>query len=208
MTLLIENTRGNYLLKSGLPMELHPEYRYVLHVGCGPKRREKLHQTFRQEPWQEIRVDINPAVKPDIIASIISMPQIPNNSMDAVWTSHNLEHLYAHEVPIALKEFLRVLKPGGFVLATMPDLQKTAEYIAAGKLEEPIYQSPAGPISAIDICFGHMASIAQGNHFMSHKTGFSSVTLSQKLANCGFGDIRVKSNNLNLWAIAYKPNPV
>jgi hypothetical protein len=36
----------------------------------------------------------------------------------------------------------------------MPDLQKAAAYIAQGKLEEPIYQSPAGPISALDICFG------------------------------------------------------
>jgi ubiquinone/menaquinone biosynthesis C-methylase UbiE len=173
-------------------------------VGCGPPRSDKLHETFRTPLWQEIRLDIDAAVEPDIVASITAMPQVPDDSVDAVWSSHNLEHLYAHEVPVALREFLRVLKTGGFVLLTMPDLQKAAEYVAQGKLEEPIYQSPAGPISAIDICFGHRASIARGNHFMAHKTGFSAQTLSQKLAACGFQDIRVERRGLDLWAVGYK----
>ena len=43
-------------------------------------------------------------------------------SVDAVFSSHNIEHLYPHEVPLALKEFMRVLKPDGFVLMTCPDL--------------------------------------------------------------------------------------
>lgn len=181
------------------------ESKRVLHVGCGPKRADKLHATFRTGEWQEIRVDIDSAVQPDIVASITSIPQILSNSVDAVWSSHNLEHLYSHEVPIALREFLRVLKPGGFALLTMPDLQKAAEFLAQGKLEEPLYQSPAGPISAIDICFGHRASIARGNEFMAHKTGFSVQTLGQKLATCGFQNIRVDRRSLDLWAIAYKP---
>jgi SAM-dependent methyltransferase len=177
----------------------------VLHVGCGRKRREKLHRAFQAGDWQEIRVDINPAVQPDVIASITDMPQIADSSIDAVWSSHNLEHLYAHEVPLALREFLRVLKPGGFVLLTMPDLQKAAEFIARGQLEEPIYQSPAGPIAAIDICFGHRRSVARGNEFMAHKTGFSAHTLALKLAACGFQRVRVERRDLDLWATAYKP---
>jgi protein O-GlcNAc transferase len=177
----------------------------VLHVGCGPKRQDKLHRTFQTGDWQEIRVDIDPAVQPDIVATITAMPEIPGDSVDAVWSSHNLEHLFAHEVPIALREFLRVLKPGGFVLLTMPDLQKAGEYLARGQLEEPIYQSPAGPISAIDICFGHRASIARGNEFMAHRTGFSAHTLAQKLATCGYRRIRVERKNLDLWALAFKP---
>jgi protein O-GlcNAc transferase len=180
-------------------------HRRVLHVGCGPKRQDKLHRTFQAGDWQEIRVDIDPAVQPDIVATITAMPQIPDDTVDAVWSSHNLEHLFAHEVPIALREFLRVLKPGGFVLMTMPDLQKAGEFLARGQLEEPIYQSPAGPISAIDICFGHRASIARGNEFMAHRTGFSAHTLAQKLAACGFRRIRVERKNLDLWALAFKP---
>jgi SAM-dependent methyltransferase len=181
------------------------EFKQVLHVGCGPKRIEKLHQTFHGQDWREIRVDIDPEVNPDVVASMTEMPQISSGSMDAVWSLHNLEHLFAHEVPIALREFFRVLKPGGFVLLTMPDLQKAAEFIAQGRLEDPIYQSPAGPIAAIDICFGHRASVARGNVFMAHRTGFTANSLSQKLAACGFRNVRVDRKNLDLWAIAYKP---
>ncbi|MCA8996833.1 MAG: methyltransferase domain-containing protein [Planctomycetaceae bacterium] len=134
------------------------------------------------------------------------MPEITDSSVDAVWSSHNLEHLFAHEVPVALKEFLRVLKPGGFALLTMPDLQKAAEYVAQGKLEDPVYESPAGPISAIDICFGHRASIARGNHYMAHRTGFSAETLTEKLTASGFFKVRVERKGFDLWAIAYKAN--
>ena len=33
----------------------------VLHVGCGLKRRDKLHGSFHGDDWQEIRLDIDPA---------------------------------------------------------------------------------------------------------------------------------------------------
>ena len=37
--------------------------------------------------------------------------------------SHNLEHVYAHEVPTVLEEFYRVLELGGILCLQMPDLQ-------------------------------------------------------------------------------------
>jgi ubiquinone/menaquinone biosynthesis C-methylase UbiE len=179
--------------------------KYVLHVGCGSRNPEGLHQVFRDGTWTEVRLDVDPAVEPDIVASIVSMPQVPDASVEAVWSSHNLEHLFAHEVPTALKEFRRVLRPGGFVLLTMPDLQQAAAMIAEGLLEDTAYESPAGPIAPIDVCFGHRPSIAAGNHFMAHKTGFSAQTLDRKLADCGYERIRVTREFLSLWAVAHKP---
>jgi len=32
------------------------------------------------------------------------MPMVASRSYDAIWSSHNLGHLYAHEVPLALAE--------------------------------------------------------------------------------------------------------
>jgi predicted SAM-dependent methyltransferase len=81
----------------------------VLHVGCGPPNPQALHATFRSDGWRELRLDINPAVEPDIIASMTQMDAVASGSVDAVWSSHNLEHPYAHEVPLALAEFYRVL---------------------------------------------------------------------------------------------------
>ena len=71
---------------------------------------------------------------------------MPTASVDAVWSSHNVEHLYGHQVPTALGEFNRVLKAGGLALITLPDLQTVCRSIAEGKLEPVLYQSPAGPV--------------------------------------------------------------
>jgi SAM-dependent methyltransferase len=179
--------------------------RTVLHVGCGPANPAKLHAHFRSPGWREVRLDIDPRVAPDIVASITEMTPVADASADAVWSSHNLEHLEAHQVPRALGEFLRVLKPGGFLLITLPDLQAVAAHVAADNLEEPLYQAPAGPIAAIDILFGFRRAIAQGNTFMAHRTGFTATTLARHLRFSGFTNIRTERRTFDLWAVAYKP---
>ena len=191
------------------PVESPAATRTVLHVGCGPYNPNKLHPAFRKAGWREVRVDINPAVKPDIVASMLAMPMVAADSVDGVWSSHNVEHLYAHEVPVALREFARVLKPGGVVLLTLPDLQAVAELIVADKLDEPAYVSPAGPIAPLDMLYGHRPQIAMGNVFMAHRTGFTARTLSQLLTSAGFAQIKVeRGKSFDLWAVGYKPGGV
>ena len=178
--------------------------RLVLHVGCGLKDPAKLHEVFRKDGWKEIRLDINPDVEPDIVGNLIDMKAVDNESMDAVWSSHNLEHLYAHEVPLALAEFQRVLKPDGVLLVTMPNLQEVARHIANGNLEEVLYVSPAGPICPLDILYGFRPNIAAGNHFMAHKTGYIAKTLSEKMQAAGFRNVQVREEGLNLWGAGNK----
>ena len=75
-----------------------------LHVGCGPNYKDKI-KGFNNEMWKEIRFDIDETVNPDIIGTLTDMNSVETGSMDAVYSSHNIEHIYPHEVPIALKEF-------------------------------------------------------------------------------------------------------
>lgn len=174
----------------------------VLHVGCGTYAVERLHNAFRGSDWQEIRLDIDPAVKPEIQASITDLRKhVLDASVDAIWSSHNIEHLYDHEVDSALREFVRVLRPEGFALITCPDLEAIAKLIAAG-VDRVAYESPAGPITPLDMLFGHRRSIQQGNLFMCHRTGFTEERLGKVIVAAGFSEARLlKGQNYELWAL-------
>lgn len=187
------------------PEVLAPAKR-LLHVGCGPKSPHRLHAVFRDpRVWDEVRLDLDPKVVPDIICSTVDMRRlVASASFDAVWSSHNLEHLFDHEVLLALAEFRRVLKPGGYLLLRCPDLLAIVETIARSGLEHPAYMSPAGPIAPLDMLFGHRPSIAQGNRFMAHHTGFSDARLGRLLLEAGFAEALTKcASNYDLWAVAF-----
>jgi SAM-dependent methyltransferase len=181
--------------------------RLVLHVGCGPPTDDNLHTRFRNAEWRELRLDIDPDVLPDIVADIVQMEPVPSASVDALWSSHNIEHVFAYQVPLVLAEFLRVLRPGGRALITTPDLQRAAERIASGRLEEPLYVSPAGPISPLDMVYGHGLEISRGFHYMAHRTGFTVATLRERLQAAGFDDLRVwrETRDRALWADVRRP---
>jgi SAM-dependent methyltransferase len=175
----------------------------VLHVGCGPAHHEKLPLFFQTPEWQEVRLDIDPGCRPDIVASMTSMSAVETSSFAAIFSSHNLEHLYPHEVPLALREFHRVLVPDGLALVTLPDLQSVAELVAQDKLEDTAYESPAGPIAPLDMLYGHRPSLARGNLFMAHRTGFTAKTLANALLRAGFAQVTVRRDGrFGLWAIA------
>jgi SAM-dependent methyltransferase len=181
--------------------------RLVLHVGCGPPVADNLHDRFRTAEWRELRLDIDPRMTPDIVADIADMEGVPSASVDAVWSSHNIEHVFAHLVPKVFEEFLRVLRPVGQALITTPDLQRAAERIASGRLEEPLYDSEAGPVTPLDMVYGHGKEISRGFEEMSHRTGYTAQTLRRRLAAAGFVDVRVRREraDLALWADARRP---
>ena len=177
-----------------------------LHVGCGRLTKANSTPEFQKKEWIETRLDIDENVTPDIISSITDMSVVDSNSFDAVYSSHNIEHLFSHEVPLALKEMHRVLCDDGFLVITCPDLQSVCEHVVNDKLTEPLYQSGMGPISPIDIIYGHRSSISSGNHYMAHKVGFTAKVLYSTLTGVGFKCAAVarQPKAFNLWAVAYK----
>jgi len=179
----------------------------LLHVGCGGQDKSGL-KGFSGPDWTETRFDIDPGVAPDIVGSLTDLSAIESGGVDAIFSSHNVEHLYPHEAPVAFLEFARVLSPDGFAVVTCPDLQAVASFIAEGCLTETLYVSPAGPIAALDILYGHNHSIAAGNAFMAHHTGYTYDSLRKLMEGAGFATFvgLRRPPHFDLWIVAWKAN--
>jgi len=176
--------------------------RRVLNVGSGAPGGGRLHPGFEDGAWREVRLDIDPAVNPDIVASVIDLKSVvADESFDAIWSSHSLEHLHTHEVIPALQEFRRVLRPDGFALVTCPDLAAIARFALANGVEALAYSSPAGPVRPLDMIYGHAHSIAAGRVHMAHNTGFTAERLVRVALAAGFHEVRVIAGaRFDLWA--------
>jgi len=189
------------------PLQTHDlafrERRRVLNGGSGRHTPHSLHTIFKNDGWREVRLDINPAAQPDVVASITNMRAFfGSGSFDAVWSSHSLEHLHGHEVPLALSEFRRILKPDGFVLMRCPDLEAVVAMLLDHGADHVAYTSPIGPITPLDMLFGHAASIAAGHRHMAHKTGFTAARLGHLLLEADFATVLTRSVRCDLWALA------
>lgn len=180
----------------------------ILHVGCGGQDIRSMPPYFHDGTWSEIRFDIDPGANPDIQGELQDLSLIEDASIDVVYSSHNIEHVSSFEVSVVLKGFRRVLGDDGFALILCPDIQSVAQAIFAGNLENPLYISPAGPISAIDIVYGHQKAIQQGQIYMAHKTAFTAETLAKHLMAAGFPHVLVARDRVfGLHAIAFASVP-
>jgi hypothetical protein len=139
------------------------------------------------------------------VTSIVDMkPFVANASCEAIWASHVLEHLSRQQVPRALSEFRRVLAPTGFALIRSPDVETVAQFILDGRIADVIYTSAAGPITPLDMLYGHDASIARGNQSMRHGTAFTESLLGQDLLRAGFSEVRTtRTTTYEVWAAAF-----
>lgn len=176
----------------------------LLHVGCGSLTKVNTTKEFASERWEEIRLDIDESVDPDIVASVLNLEMIQSNSFDAIYSSHNIEHVFSHEIPMMLKEFIRVLNEDGILVVNCPNLLHIAELITKDKLTEPAYISPIGSITPLDMIYGHIESISKGNFHMAHKCGFTPTSLRKILEESGFGSVGVLSrkSQFDIWAMA------
>jgi SAM-dependent methyltransferase len=184
-------------------METEVRQRVFVNAGCGPAGHARLPSFF--ESWRQLRVDVDAAVAPDVVADITDLSAIDSGSVDAIWSAHCMEHLYVHEVEPALSEFHRILKDDGFACIIVPDLQTIAQYIVSDRLHEVIYESPAGPVTAHDVLFGFGPAVARGSISMAHRCGFTPTAMLQRLRQSSFVEVVLRRRpSLELAALALK----
>lgn len=124
-------------------------------------------------------VDIVKRPGADIIAPADKIP-LPDGSCEEVLCIHIFEHLYRWQCDGALKEWHRLLKPGGMLILELPNLIKACQNILNGvKGKHPdqmgmwsLYGDPR-----------------QKDEWMAHRWAWSPVTLSEILTQNGFVDI-------------------
>ena len=65
---------------------------------------------------------------------------LPDKSVDFIFTSHFLEHLYLSDAKNLLDECFRVLKIGGVIRISVPDLEYAVSLYGIGKKKEMLQQ--------------------------------------------------------------------
>jgi len=138
-----------------------------LHLGSGVKRMLGY-----------LDVDAFVAARGILPVSHVELPH-QTASVDEILSEHSLEHIGKYEVPRALAEWSRVLRPGGRLLMNLPNLEWCMKaWLAAPEEVRWGWQ--------LDTIFG-----LQDHPGEYHKTGFTAPRLFQLLSEAGFSDIRI-----------------
>lgn len=141
-------------------------------------------------------IDANPYVMSDIIANTEKL-KLNSGSTEIIYNSHILEHIPRAKVRKILLEWKRVLKPGGKLYISVPDL----EVLFRGYLEIiPEYTVEEKRKQANLLCgiiYG-----GQSTKYDFHYYGYSFESLKFLLQSMGFKDIkRFNCNELGFYNI-------
>lgn len=188
-------------------VEVTKPQKRLLNVG-GQSRTIALPSAYAG--FEQVLLDLDPNVGADIVLDVRELTSLAPHQFDAVYCSHNLEHVRQHEVPVVLAGFLHVLKPGGLAQIIVPDLQELmVTCVQQGiDLDGLLYDSPMGPITPLDVLYGHAATIEQsGQDYYAHRTGFTSRTLANVVEASGFGPMFCQQGNLELNLISFNGSP-
>jgi predicted SAM-dependent methyltransferase len=135
-----------------------------LHLGCGK----------RYIPGY-VHIDAVDFPHVDHVTSIDNLSFIGDDTVDVIYNCHVLEHFKRRDVPRVLSEWHRVLRPGGTLRISVPDLEAVCE----------IYRKTGDIELVIGALFGR-----QDYLYNIHYNVFDLVSLSKVLKKVGFVDVR------------------
>jgi predicted SAM-dependent methyltransferase len=133
-----------------------------LHLGCGSRYITGF-----------VHVDVLRYEHVDVTAMVDDLP-FADAAAELVYASHVLEHFGRHELQRVLREWLRVLAPGGWLRLAVPDF----EAIVA-----------AYPTFGLEAVMG-LACGGQRDSYDYHKVLFDRASLTRALTDAGFVEVR------------------
>ena len=124
-----------------------------------------------------IHVDLCDFEHIDYRSDIKELPFFSDESANLIYSSHSFEYFDPVEAPLVLKEWRRVLKPGGKLRLSVPDFDQLIKiYQLTGNIQKIL-----GPL------FGRMQIESNGvDTLLYHKTVYNFDTLSKLLSENGF----------------------
>jgi predicted SAM-dependent methyltransferase len=105
-----------------------------LNIGCG----KNIHTDW-------VNIDFAPSHPSVIDYDLQKGVPFPDNTFDACYSSHLLEHLKRDKARLLCNEIWRVLKPGSFFRVVVPDLEALVksylDVLSKAKIDEPITEA-------------------------------------------------------------------
>ena len=143
-----------------------------LYVGCGSDRRPG---------W--VCVDANADLKPDVVAVADKLHMFEDECAEIIEACHLFEHLMIDEARAALREWWRVLAPGGELMLELPNLRRCLETMGRHK------DNYGYDISLVGI-FGWPPDVRAEGIWQMHKWGWTPETLTEELLAAGFTTVQ------------------
>ena len=132
----------------------------------------------KREGWTILDTLPGPIV--DYVGNCNDLSFLPDESCSEVYASHVLEHLgYNGEIQRTIKGIYRVLKPGGRLRASVPDLETLCRLFLHPSLDGP------RRFHVMRMMFG-----GRINEYDVHYVGLTFEFLGQYMHEAGFRDIR------------------
>lgn len=148
-----------------------------LNLGCG----DKILPGY-------VNVDVvesRKGMKPDVLCDLHRLTPFADSSADEILSVHVVEHFWRWEVLDILKEWVRVLKPGGRMILECPNLESACRHF----LENPGLHSREDQNGqrSMWVFYGDPA---WKDPYMIHRWGYTPESLADLMRSAGLTDIK------------------
>lgn len=169
-----------------------------LNLGCGNKILPGY-----------VNVDVAPTragTKPDVTCDLRDLSEFDDDSVDEILTVHVIEHFWRWEIDDLLREWVRVLKPGGRMVVECPNLKAACEAFLAN----PDRLAGPGQDSETTM-WSFYGDPAWRDPLMCHRWGYTPASLGEVMERAGLTDVRQEPAQFkmreprDMRVVGYKP---